>query len=236
MTKHKLVRLSLSTLFLGVLMVVVPTVSADTGCDGQYGNGQYGSTNCPSNEISLDKKVRNPITGEFKDNLLAGDAAYSPDSEVTYSLAVTNNSNHDFSEVKVTDTLPKELKDPKLVDETGIFDKTVSTNSDGRAVLSFKFKDFKAGETRTFKVTAQVKDASVFDKNVSLNCDVTNEAKAEADGKSGEDKAKLCVQTSVLGKTTLPNAGPEDYLPLMPFAILGTIGIGLFIRKPATLG
>src|SRR3989344_1563821 len=77
-------------------------------CNGQYGGGQYGSTACnPS--ISVDKKVRNPITGEFKDNLVAGDATYSTSSEVIYSLNITNSGNEDLTTVTVTDTLPNEL-------------------------------------------------------------------------------------------------------------------------------
>ncbi len=90
----------------GILMVLITAKFASSvECTTQYGNGQYGEEVCVPTEIAVDKQVRNPVTGVFVENLLAGDASYSPGSEVVYKLVIKNNDTVDFSEVFVKDTL-----------------------------------------------------------------------------------------------------------------------------------
>ena len=50
-------------------------------------------------------------------------------------------------------------------------------------------------------------------------------------GEWDEDNTKICVQTEVLGVTTLPQAGPEDYLPLLPFALIGITGVAMLFKQ-----
>lgn len=234
MTKRQLISLSTSVALLATVLMFVPYVSADSGCAGQYGNASYGTTECPPNDVSLDKKVINPITGIFVDNLLAGDAAYSPDSEVVYSLNVTNSSNQEFTSVQVTDTLPDQMTQPQVHPDDLVKVTDVKVNGNE---LKFVLKDaLKAGESREIRVKAKVKSASNFDSGKNLNCDLTNKAVVTASDRTDSDEAKLCVQTNILGKTTLPTAGPEDYLPLVPFVATGFTGMALFLRRPAPTG
>lgn len=213
-------------------MAALPIVSraeAET-CTTQYGNGQYGTTTCVPTDLSVDKQVRNPITGVFVENLLSGDATYSPNSEVTYLLRIHNSSNQDFATVQVTDTVPDTMINPK-VDEPDQ-DKVRDVKNPDNRTLVFVLKDtLKAGETREVKVKAMVRDVSVFPKDKSLVCDITNKSQVTAEDRSDEDTASLCVTKDVLGVTTLPQAGPEDYLPLLPFVGMGITGMALIFKR-----
>lgn len=228
MIKHNLVNLSkLVVLSAVALLATASTVSADE-CSTQYGNG----TTCQPTKIDIDKKVRNPITGSFVENLLSGDAAYSPNSEVIYLLKISNTSNQNFTDVTVTDTLPIQLNSGAVVDsdKAKVKDEKFENNT-----IIFKLKDeLKAGSTIEIQVKAKVRDASVFTE--VKTCDITNTGRVQAGDNSKDNTAKICVTKDVLGTTTLPQAGPEDYLPLLPFLGLGITGIALFFRKPAIVG
>ncbi len=95
--------------------------------------------------------------------------------------------------------------------------------------LTFKIKDLKAGEGREVKVLANVAGSDSFAD--SLTCDIVNRVRVEAEGKSDEDNAKICVAKEILGVTTLPQAGPEDVIPYLPFIGTGLTGIALMLKK-----
>ena len=98
-------------------------------------------------------------------------------------------------------------------------------------MLTFKILDVKVDQTVEVIIEAIVKDRSVFAKDQTIHCNITNIAKAEANGEWDEDNTKICVQTEVLGVTTLPQAGPEDYLPLLPFALIGITGVAMLFKQ-----
>lgn len=213
----------------GIAMVLLTAKFASGAeCTTQYGNGQYGEEVCIPTEIAVDKQVRNPVTGVFVENLLSGDASYSPDSEVVYKLVIKNNDTVDFSEVFVKDTLPEKLTSGRVADENKDEVFEANYNSDTRE-LTFKIKDLKAGEGREVKILANALGSGSFSD--SLTCDVENRIRVEAEGKSDEDTAKLCVAKEVLGVTTLPQAGPEDVIPYLPFIGTGLTGIALMLKK-----
>jgi fimbrial isopeptide formation D2 family protein len=213
----------------GVLVILLTTKAvAGAECTTQYGNGQYGEEVCVPTEIAVDKQVRNPVTGVFVENLLSGDAAYSPGSEVVYRLVIKNNDTVDFSEVMVKDTLPEKLTSGRVADENKDEVFEASYNSDTRE-LTFKIKDLKAGEGREVTILATVLGSGSFTD--SLTCDIDNRARVEAEGKSDEDNSKICVVKDVLGVTTLPQAGPEDVIPYLPFIGTGLTGIALMLKK-----
>lgn len=221
----------LLSLPLGLLLVTVMSgkIMADEAiqCPTQYGGAQYGTTPCPQN-LAVNKLVRNPITGFFVENLLRGDATYSPGSEVVYELKIFNSSNQSFDTVTITDTVEPELKDPRLVDPS----QAVNVSNPDNRTLKFDVKDLKAGETRTIKVKATVVDTVTPPTGDDKKCEVTNKVRVETAGQQpDEDTADLCIQVSVLGKVSLPEAGIADYLPLLPFAGMSITGIALFLKR-----
>lgn len=204
---------------------------ADT-CTTQYGNGEYGTTTCTPTDVTLDKKVRNPITGVYVDNLLSGDASYSPGNDVLYILKITNSSNQNFSEVKVTDTLPEKFVRASVTDDNKnlVKDESFTDNK-----LTFKLKDeFKANTSIEIHVTAKLKNTASF-SGKSRFCgnedQLQNNADVTAQDRHDQDSSSLCVETSVLGTTTLPTAGVTDILPMLPFIGSGLTGLLLIFKR-----
>lgn len=200
------------------LSVAVPSVFADEGtnCTNQYGS----TVECPPNRIVINKKVRYPTnTNLFVENLTSNDAAYSPNDEVEYDLAVTNTSNVNYQTVTVVDVLPNEVI---FVSGPGRFDEKENK-------LTYEISDLKAGTTVHNRLLVKVKDVGVFPND--LTCDVVNTSRVTGPGgQSDEDTANLCVQTKVLGVTTLPVAGFEDYAYMLPFLALAVIGFGILAK------
>jgi hypothetical protein len=236
---NKRIALNLTRLaFLSTVALLATRVVSAEECTTQYGNGQYGTTTCRPTDLSIDKQVRNPITGVFVENLLSGDASYAPNSEVIFSLKVTNSSNQNFRTVQITDTLPERMVNPK-VDEPDQTKVTDVKNPDNRTLVFLLKEELKSGQSVEVKIKATV--VSTFPTDKSRFCGdlekLQNNAEVKAEDRSDPDSASICVETTnVLGATTLPQAGPEDYLPLLPFIALGITGIALIFRKPAIRG
>ncbi len=202
------------------LFAVTPTVLADYNetptCTNQYGN----TVECPPNRIVVNKKVRQAQNAyTFVENITSSDAAYSVNSEVEYDIAVTNTSNVNFATVTVIDVFPEYVT---FVSGPGRYEADANK-------LTYEISDLKAGATVHNRVLVKIKDASAF-KN-DLTCDIVNTVTATGPGgQSDQDTASMCVQTKVMGVTTLPVAGFEDYAYMLPFLALAVIGFGILAK------
>ncbi|MBP9814266.1 DUF11 domain-containing protein [Candidatus Woesebacteria bacterium] len=213
-TKNTLLIAGLS---IGFLALSATPVFA--GCTNSYGT----SVECPANNLVVNKKVRHPVNmNVFVENLTSNDTAYSPSDTVEYDIAVSNTSNVDYSEVTVSDTLPSYLT----------FTAGPGTYNASTRVLTFTLPNLKAGTTVHTRFTAKVAETSAFPTANDLTCDIKNYVKATGpDGKTSEDTASLCVQTKVLGATTLPVAGFNDLAVSLPFALAGISGLLIMANK-----
>lgn len=197
--------------------------------------GQYGTSACPAQDLSIDKKVKNPITGEFQENLVDDpnqpNAKYSPGSEVTFSLKVTNSGNQNFPTVQVTDTLPERFEKPKVddvLDPGMVTDVTVNDRT-----ITFLIKDgLKPGESKTIKFKAKVVSSFPTDKTVFCGSGdkLENHAEAKAEDRSNSDNSSICVSVGKPGEV-LPQAGLTDFLPILPFAGIGLAGIKIMFKR-----
>jgi len=210
MMKH--IALALSAFTVSLFLVAKP-VAAET-CTTNYG----GTTVCTPNDLLINKQVKNPISGIFVENLSSGDATYSPGSEVLFRLTIRNTSGETFNPVVVKDTFPDYMT---FVSGPGTYDS-------GSRTLTFELTNLVAGETRTVEILAKFENRTM---PYDVFC-VTNWAKATAAARpeGDDDTADLCVTSKVLGVTTLPAAGFNDFLVLLPFAGIGLMGIAL-LRK-----
>ncbi len=190
-------------------------VNAET-CTTQYG----GTTTCVPSELTINKQVKNPVTNVFVENLTSTDPAFSPGNDVLFKLTIKNGSGETFNPVTVKDTLPTFLT---FVAGPGTFDKPSNT-------LTIKLENVIAGETRTVEILAKVLNSRAFPAGKSFFC-VTNAAAVSALNRTDSDTAQLCIQTQVLGVTTLPVAGFDDLLLLLPFAGVGLGGLALLRKK-----
>lgn len=204
---------------LSSLFMVTSKALADEGtsCTNQYGS----TVQCPPNHIVINKKVRQAQNAyTFVENITSSDAAYSAGSEVEYDIAVTNTSNVNFPIVTVIDVFPASVT---FMSGPGRFE--TSSNK-----LTYEISDLKAGTTVHNRVLVRVKDASYFAND--LTCDLINTVTATGPGgQSDQDTASMCVQTKVMGVTTLPVAGFEDYAYMLPFLALAVIGFGILASQ-----
>lgn len=188
-------------------------------CTTQYGNGQYG-VECVPIDVTINKQVKNPISLIFVENLGPSDDKFSPGAEVHFRLSAHNASSQDWSKVTVRDTLPQYLT----------FEAGPGTYDKNSKVLTVELENLKVNETREFEFLAKVDESGAFSKDKSLFC-VTNHAEVKVDSRTDEDTAQLCIQTQVLGVTTLPVAGFDSLALLIPFAGLGLTGLALIKKR-----
>ena len=199
---------------LASLVLFARPVYADM-CTTQYG----GETTCKPSDLTINKEVRNPSSLNFVENLSASDPTFAPGADVLYRLIIKNTSGETFNPVYVKDVLPSFLT---FVSGPGSYDS-------GSRTLTFELKEVYAGETRTVDIMARVNNVSSFDGK-SFVC-VTNYAEAKALNRFDSDTAQICVQNQVLGVTTLPVAGFNDYFLLLPFAGVGLTGFAMLKKK-----
>lgn len=218
-------------LFVTVIGVATAASNAGTvfaeGCTTQYGGSQYG-TDCPPNEIVVNKEVSKPNADKgadvvYVENLSSSDSTFVPGDEVRFRITVSNKANKDFTNVKVTDVFPPYVSYQSGGPSGTSYDPATRT-------LVFTIDKLAQGENRTFVVVGKVSEANAFPSGKNTFC-VNNVAKVEADDRKDDDTAQLCIQSNVLGTTTLPKAGFQDLLYLIPFAGTGLAGIALLKKR-----
>jgi uncharacterized repeat protein (TIGR01451 family) len=139
---------------------------------------------------------------------------------VLFRLTVKNASGETFDPVTVRDTFPSEMT---FISGPGTYD--VGSNT-----LTFTLEKVVAGESRTVEILAKVKSNVSSGKSCFVN---SAHVSASARPAGADDTAQLCIQTDVLGATTLPVAGFNDLIAILPFAALGFGGITLLRRRSA---
>jgi len=202
----------ISGLALTALAATSSPAFASDYCITQYG----GTETCRPTDLLINKQVRS-LNGDIVENL-GFDQPFAPGADILFQLTIKNASGQTFDPVTVKDVLPSYLT---FVSGPGTYDSANRT-------LTFTLNNLIAGETRTVQVMA-----NILPTTVSSVC-VTNYAEARADnvGRSDSDTAQFCIKTpNVLGVTTLPVAGYNDLLLLLPFAGAGLTGIALLRRK-----
>ncbi|MBI2405191.1 DUF11 domain-containing protein [Candidatus Gottesmanbacteria bacterium] len=207
-------QLALLAFLFGALLVAPPRVAAQE-CTTQYG----GTTTCVTTDLTVNKQVKNPATGTFVENLGSSDPTFSGNGEVLFRLIIKNTGTQTLATVTVKDIFPSELT---FSGGPGTFDR-------GSNTLTFTLDNLTAGETKTQEILAKV-DPDKVNRNFSLSC-VINTARVSSGDRQDQDTAQLCIQTQVLGVTTLPVAGFEDFALLLPFGLLGLTGIAFLIKR-----
>ena len=238
MTKKNLFILTVAT--FAIMAFGSTSVKADD-CVTQYGGSQYG-TPCNPNDLVINKEVQligakdsngGPV---YVENLSTSDASASAGLFMTFRLTVKNNSNHDFGDIEVKDIFPPFMSYPIASNEgplshiSGGDVKSASYDPASRT-LTMRLENVKAGESRQMIVTGKVDDSVNFPAGQSAFC-VVNTAQVRGDGRFEEDTAQVCISNQNKGKSTLPKAGVDSYLMMLPFLALGAVGLKL-TRKQA---
>ncbi len=189
-------------------------------CQTVYGGGEV----CETGELSLDKKVFNPKTNEYWDNIDSKDYTFAPNEEVKFSLRIKNISNIKVDSARINDDFDR-------LDDYMVF--VSSDKGDYRAEVTdhkvkFEFGGLEPGAEATVYFVARFK---LEDKlPVGTTC-LTNAAHAysHVDAVSDSDYATFCVKTDngkIVTKSTPAtglNLGTILGLEALAFAGLGSI-------------
>lgn len=200
------------TLLAAILMAgffsVQKQAQAAVRCETQYGGGEV----CVrTGELQINKRVWNPQTKEFVDNLGLSGYRFAPGEEIIFELEIRNVGDDTFSEVQVTDTLPSHVE--------------LSSGN-----LSFKINDLIAGETEKREIKVKVVSSDKFPSDKTLICEV-NTAEVKSGSEQDKDTAQVCLERKVMGITTIPVTGPENWLLVFSLAGLTSVAGLVFIKK-----
>lgn len=185
---------------------------AAQSCTTQYG----GTTTCVPTDLTINKQVKNTVTGIFVENLGVSDTPFGVGSDVLFRLTIRNGSGETFNPVTVRDVLPEHLT---FVAGPGTYDNKTRT-------LTFTLTNLIAGETRTQEI--MVKVVTTIPQDKSMICE-QNYAEVSALNRKDNDSSQVCMASKVIGTTTLPVAGFDDLLLILPF--VGTAIGGLAMLK-----
>lgn len=203
---NKLTKLITILLFVFTIALMAKPVLAT--CDEQYGGV------CKELELQIDKKVWDPVSETFVENLGIHDYKFGPkeeeDKEIIFELKIKNIGDERFEEVHVKDYLPDYL---------------VHLSGD----LDFIIYDLDPDEEVRKEIKASSVSADKFPDNHSIIC-VINTAEAWSGDKKDKSTAQVCLERKVLGLTELPPTGPENWLILLPFSLLAGL-VGFYLKK-----
>lgn len=198
----------ISFLALLLLLLSVRLALAAVRCETQYGGGQVCVT---TGELQINKKVLDPQSGTFIDNLGLNSRRFGPGDEITFRLEIKNVGDATFSKVTVTDSLPPHLE-------------LVLGN------LTFDITDLTPGETETRDIRVRVVGVDKFPGDKSLICEV-NAVEVRGGNQQDRDTAQVCLEKKVAAEVMpkrLPKAGIEDWV--IPGFLSLAIG-GLLINR-----
>lgn len=224
----------LSTLLTSLALIVSVSTASASGntiygqpsgpCIPTYGGG----TTCPESNLTVNKLVAHPKTGSFVENLGSNDPKYSSDQTVNFQIVITNSGNTVLNQVTVRDIFPTQVT---YVSGAGNYDANAK-------ILTFEVANMQPGESRIFVVTAKVTGPV----NPGVSC-VVNQAIASNMGKTAQDNASFCIESTVTTKggqkvfeqpkvTTTPPTGPEA---LALVGLIPTGALGYFLRKKSLI-
>jgi uncharacterized repeat protein (TIGR01451 family) len=194
-------------------------------CVPVYGGG----VSCPKlGEVLIDKKVINPSTGIYVDNLGPSDPKFRPQQIITFQVFVKNPGDTAIDKIIVTDTLPR------------LFDfMTGPGNYDGNTgKLTWEVVNLAPSDTQVFEIKGRISHVAKFPEGMTVICPTNefpqpiNYVDAQAsNGQTDHDEARYCLEKEIqISKGVTPKAGPEVWFITIP-GLLASLGIGLKLRK-----
>ena len=209
---YKTIATTVSLLVLS-LLVGASTVFAD--CTNQYGS----TVPCQPENLTINKQVQDPINGLFVENITS--ARFVNGNNVIFRLTVSNTSGETFSDVKVEDRLPDNM-DYVDSNPTGTWDKTNKT-------VTIKLGAMPADTKREVFVWAKI--VGPYPKEDPFCRDNWSKVTDPARPNGTTDTARVCITNKVLGSTSLPTAGVNDIVMMIPLLTMAGTGIALMRKK-----
>lgn len=199
----------LSSFFIAILILlsflVVPLVSA------QYTPPQP----TPSSKFLIDKKIFNPQTQQYVDNLARDQYLFIPNQIVDFQLVITNTGNQDLYAIDITDQLPAELS----------YVSGGYINKGGQ--IYFYIDKLSPGQSLTYLIKAKV---SINQDTIGIICPA-NLAQAQTGSLLDQDTSTFCIQHIINKQVPSVEQLPKTGLPLIAWSLAGLLPVGLRLRK-----
>lgn len=199
--------------FLLLTFFIIGFILASNGLIwGQYVPPPYGEV-APSGQILIDKKIKDPVSENYVDNLGVNDYRFAPGEEVVFKIFVQNAGTITFEKVTTKDTLPPYVE-------------LVSGSTE------IEYQNLKPDEAREFEIQVKIVPADKLPNDKGLYC-VINKVEVIADDQTDEDTTQLCLEKKVLGVAIQPEAGAN--ILLLSLGFLGISALGLILKKKFAL-
>jgi len=190
----------------------------------------YGTGGSSPKEMTINKEVLNPITNKYVENLTSTDPTFSPEGNVIFRFTIKNTTNANMTTITTVDSLPIYMSFVSAALVEG--DKETAINGEVNKTdrtVTLKFDGLAAGATKTVKMTAKVDAKTAFPAGRSSFCLVNAVKTTSRNWENGDnDTAQFCL---TVGAQTLPVAGFNDLLNVLPFLTLGGVGVALMKSK-----
>lgn len=218
-------KILLSLVLLLPLLFFTRSAFADVVCQPVYGGGQ---TCVTTGNVQVNKKVQNPQTGQFVDNLNATDPRFTAGQIVTFQITLTNTGSTTIQQVAVRDVFPSFLT---FQSGPGSFDANART-------LTFTTDLLGPGEVRNFTITGTILDAKGLPDGI--NCVVNQVTATTNTGQMSQDNTQFCIQKAVtttkgglpiVSPSPMPTTPPTGPEALAWFALLPGGAMGWLLRK-----
>ncbi|MDO8638747.1 MAG: hypothetical protein Q7R43_04165 [Candidatus Daviesbacteria bacterium] len=174
----------------------------------------------PNSTFLIDKKIFNPQTLQYVDNLSRDQYLFIPNQTVDFQLVVTNTGNQDLNNLDVTDQLPAELS----------YVSGGSINKGGQ--IHFYIDKLVPNQSQTFFLKAKVN----VDPNLAGVICPVNLAQALTGSLLDQDTSALCIQQVITKQVPVVTQLPKTGLPIIAWSLVSLLPVGLKLRKMGNQG
>ena len=199
-------------------------------CQPIYGGGET----CTTAPLGIAITVLNPATNTFVHTLGTTDPAYKAGNSITFQIKATNNTNQPISQLTITNTLPEFVN----------YSTSPGKYNPNTRQLTFIGNNVAANQEQKFTIVGRIAAENQLPANQSLVCRNSQVTATTTDGKTAQDTAQFCIQTtggSVTGGlhitppshlNTTPPTGPDMF---SIFSLISIEIVGICVRKCASV-
>ncbi len=189
--------------------------SASLRCTEQYG----GKVCAAPGRLQINKKVFNPSSQTFVDNLGLSDRRFVSGEKVSFQIIVQNVGESALTNVKITDTLPQQLK---------------LTSS----ATSFTITNLAPGASEERQIQAEVVFSDNMPKGGGTQCVVNTAGAKSNEEEHDQDTAQVCIEqkavalpaAQVIIPKQLPPTGPNDWALYLGGSLISGFAGFVFLR------
>jgi uncharacterized repeat protein (TIGR01451 family) len=196
---------SLYVCAFGPLSYAQTPTPTQTICPPVYGGG----TICADTNILVDKKVKDPESNQYVNNIDQNQTLFSPGDHVFFRVSVTNIGTSTLKNITVMDNLPQFLT---VLQTPGTYD-----NSQRR--ITIPVDSLNSQETKSFDLELILSPVEALSGTSSTFC-LSNQAVARVDTHQSNDTTQFCVQktsyTSITKGGLVVTTPPPTPTPTIP--------------------